>query len=541
MFVDLQRLEDEQEFEADICIVGAGPAGISIANRFIDTRLQIIVIESGDLNPRPDVQDLADCEISGQTQRSLKASRDRQFGGSSNSWGGACAPMSVSDFNPRPWVDLIGWPYTQQELEPYYQDAQALFDLGPFDYDPERWSSNQVNFLRFDKTRLENRIWQLGSRKNFGLASLQPFRSSANLTVLLNATATDIRANQSASHVSSIEVRSLDGMKAIIRARIFVLACGGIDNARLLLVSCRHSPTGLGNKHDLVGRYFMQHPHVSAASLRFIGSKRWIKNYKDFKGGGIWLRSRIGLTEAAQEEHRVLNAVASLINRYIADSLTHTQSIGYVTIKRVVLDLQHGRLPANLTSELRKIIGDTKGIFLGLLRHLQSQDGALYFMSEQFPNPDSRVRLSHNSDRLDMPKALVDWRLMPIDKHSILALVQEIQREFKRLGIGELVPDEWLVMDDHTWPDSLFGGHHHMGTTRMSDSPNSGVVDPNARVHGVDNLYVAGSSIFPTAGCANPTLTLVATSLRLADHLLEIGLKQDRPAAVAQIAGVAPA
>lgn len=533
MFVDLRSLEIEHSLEADICIVGAGPAGISVANRFVDSRLRIVIVESGDLCPRSEVQNLADCETSGQPQRSLKESRNRQFGGSSNSWGGACAPMSCSDFTPRPWIDLAGWPFSKQCLDPYYVRAQELFELGPFDYRPETWSNNQVRFLRFDEDHLENRIWQIGSRKNFGLANQTAFRSSANISVLLNATATELETNASASFINVVRVKSLEGREATIKARFFVLACGGIDNARLLLVSRQHNRSGLGNNHDLVGRYFMQHPHVSAASLRFNGARRWVRSYKDFKNGELWLRSRIGLAETAQEKCQVLNAVASVINRYIADSLTHTQSVGYVTIKRVLLNLQHGRLPTNLASELRSIIGDTKGIVTGLLRHLRNQDGALYFMSEQFPNPESRISLSEDCDSLGVPKARVNWQLLPIDKRSILALVQTIQVEFNRLGIGEVVPDEWLVVDDHSWPDSLFGGHHHMGTTRMSDSPKFGVVDPNARVHGVENLYIAGSSIFPTVGCANPTLTLVATSLKLADHLLEIASNYDEASAVA--------
>ncbi len=519
MFVDLRMLGNEQVLEADICIVGAGPAGITIARQFDGTDLRVILVESGDLKPVPEVQDLADGEMVSHPHHVLRTSRDRQFGGSTNSWGGACAPMSATDFVHRPWVDLEGWPFSMLDLAPYYQKAQALFEIGPYVYDPDHWENDDIRFLEFDPQRLENRIWQLSPRTNFGRINRDAFQSFANITVLLNATATEIVTNISARVVESVDVRSLDGKKALIRAGIVVLAAGAIDNARLLLLSRKHSPNGLGNGHDLVGRYFMQHPHVSAASLSFNGPKRWVRSYKDFKRAELWLRARIGLSDAAQAKHRVLNPVASVINRYIADSLTHSQSIGYVSLKRILLDLQHRRLPTNFATELMSIVRDTKGIMHGFFRHLRDQDGALYIMSEQFPNPDSRVTLGAERDALGLEKARVDWRLLPIDKHSILTLVQEIGAEFRRLGIGDVTPDDWLSVDDHSWPLSLAGGHHHMGTTRMSASPSEGVVDADARVHGIDNLYVAGSSIFPTVGSANPTLTLTATSLKLADHL----------------------
>ena len=519
MFVDLRTLEHEQKFEFDLCIVGSGPAGISIARQFVDSGLKVCLVESGDVVPKAENQDLADGEMASHPHHKLRTSRDRQFGGCSNSWAGACAPMSASDFEPRPWAGLEGWPFAIQDLQPYYRRAQALFEIGPPNYDPDHWAGDGIAFLDLDSSKLENRIWQLSPRLNFGKAHHAAFDAAANVTVLLNATVTGLFATSSANLVKSIEVRSIDDKTITVKASAFVLACGAIDNARLLLLSQEQSPDGLGNRYDQVGRCFMQHPHVSAASLSFSGSKRWLKSYKDFNRDGIWLRARIGLSKAAQERHAVLNPVASVINRFITDSLTHAQSIGYVALKHILLDLRHRRVPANFWNEIRNVISDTRGIATGFLRHLRDQNGALYVMSEQFPNPDSRVTLSADRDRFGLPKARVDWRLLPLDKLSIRYLVQELQEEFERLHLGEIVPDAWLTQDDHSWPHTLAGGHHHMGTTRMSKSPRDGVVDADARVHGIDNLYVAGSSIFPTVGSANPTLTLVATSLKLADHL----------------------
>lgn len=519
MFVDLRTLEDGKVLDADLCIIGAGPAGITIADRLNDGRRRICLVESGDLQPSEQNQDLADGAMISHRQHRLRTSRDRQFGGSTNSWAGACAPMSSLDFEPRPWLDLDGWPYSMADLEPFYRQAQELFQIGAYNYDPDHWNRDDLPFFDFDADHLENRIWQLSPRANFGRLYEDKFKAADQLTVLLNATATEIIATSSGSAVEAVEVRSLDGKSVKVTAGIIVLAAGAIDNARLLLLSRRQSAAGLGNGHDLVGRYFMQHPHVGAASLRYKGSRHWAQSYKDFKQEDLWLRARIGMTGAAQQRLQTLNPVASVINRYIADSLTHTQSIGYVSMKRVLLDLRRGRVPANFTNEVFRILKDTRGIVIGLLKHLRHQDGALHVMGEQYPNPDSRVTLGRDRDPFGLEKAVVDWQLLPIDKQAIRHLMREIQTEFQRLGVAEVILDEWLKADDHSWPLSLAGGHHHMGTTRMSGSPSQGVVDADAKVHGIGNLYVAGSSIFPTVGCANPTLTLTATSIKLADHL----------------------
>jgi choline dehydrogenase-like flavoprotein len=532
MFVDLRSAEDGQLFEADVCIIGAGPAGITLARTLAHARFEVCLVESGGFEPDAEVQSLAGGIMATHPHHLLEVSRNRQFGGSTNSWSGACAPMSACDFAARPFVDLDGWPYVRSTLDRYYQQAQRLFEIGPFDYAPSTWTGDGFRPLDLDPETLETRLWQISPRTNFGRTHREELGRSDKITVVLHATATEIRVNDAATRVDAVEIRSLNGRQAEVRSRITILACGAIDNARLLLLSRRRRPRGLGNDRDQVGRYFMQHPHIAAASLRFRGSKSWVRSYKDFRHGDLWLRARIGLSQAVMARERILNPVASLVNRFITDSLTHTQSIGYVTLKRVLLDLRHGRTPANITHGIAVILKDIKGIAIGYLRHLRDQNGAIYVMGEQYPNPESRVTLGQEKDRLGQERVRVDWRLLPIDKHSIRVLVEVIRQDFARLGIAEVMPDEWLTIDDETWPQSLAGGHHHMGTTRMGDDPATSVVDADARVHGIANLYVAGSSIFPTVGSANPTLTLVATSLKLADHLAAV-MASDRSAAVA--------
>ena len=519
MFTNLNELDDGQILTADICIIGAGPAGISIATTVLEQGTHVCLIESGGLEANDASQALAEGEVVGRPTHDLRTERNRLFGGSTNSWAGACAPMSELDFNVRPWLGLDGWPYSYADLEPFYRRAQALFEIGPFDYGSDCWLDGGHRCLWPDPTILENRIWQLSPRTNFGRTFQQQFRESRTIRILLHATATELLADEAVKCVSGVAVRSLSGKQAIVKARSYVLACGGIDNPRLLLLSRRSATNGLGNDHDLVGRYFMQHPHVGAASITFSGHRSWVKSYKDARVGGTWIRRRIGMTGEAQRRLGILNSVASIVNRFITDSLTHSQSIGYLATKRLILELARGHIPLQLPSELKKIARDLPGLSAGTWQHLRHRTGALYFMGEQFPNPESRVTLSPSPDALGLAKARVDWRLSPVDKRSIRVMVAAVNSEFRRLNLAAVEPDEWLLADDVSWPDSLNGGYHHMGTTRMGTHPRNSVVDPDARVHGIDNLYVAGSSIFPTVGCANPTLTLVATSLKLADHL----------------------
>ncbi|NJO32501.1 MAG: GMC family oxidoreductase [Rhodospirillales bacterium] len=210
----------------------------------IEQGRHVCLLESGGLEADECMQDLADGAFVGRAI-DLRAERRRQFGGTSTAWAGACAPLSPSDFGPRPWVGLDGWPYTYNDLLPFYQKAQAMFDIGPFAYDPAYWLNAGQPIGTFDQDHLETRIWQFSPRKNFGRAYHQRLKGSDKAFVLLNATATKILSDGTAGSIIGIEARSLDGRSATIRARLYVLACGGIDNPRLLLLSRDRATMGL--------------------------------------------------------------------------------------------------------------------------------------------------------------------------------------------------------------------------------------------------------------------------------------------------------
>jgi choline dehydrogenase-like flavoprotein len=319
-----------------------------------------------------------------------------------------------------------------------------------------------------------------------------------------------------------LRLATLDGRRIELRARAYVLACGGLENPRLLLAANRQLADGLGNAHGNVGRYFMEHPHVVAARA-IVADPARIRFY-DFDHRlaprhGQCVVGCINLSPETQRAERLLNYDANLTFDNIGAS-------GFAALRRIWNALERRQAPRDLLGDLEAALIDIDDTFAGLLARLgvrsyQPAAGGyrLWSFCEQAPNPDSRVTLDSERDALGVPRIRLDWRLGEQDKDSLRRAIELLASEFGRTGTGRIQLPDWLQDTSSRWPDELAGGFHHMGTTRMADDPRQGVVDRQCRVHGVANLYVAGSSVFPTAGSANPTLTIVALALRLAEDL----------------------
>jgi choline dehydrogenase-like flavoprotein len=513
---------------ADVIIVGAGPAGITIAREFVQNpRTRICLIESGFEGHSDTAQSLALGENAGLPYFPLDRCRFRRFGGSMNGWPAdhkhaptSIAPMDPLDFEARPWAGLAGWPFGRAEMEPFYARAQALFRTGPWDYEPRNWQTATRPFQPFDPDRLTHRIWQYAPGMNFGRRYRDELDATGNITILTGQTVTEILTDADGRRATGVRIADQEGRWGKVRAGIVVLACGAIENARLLLLSTAAMPAGLGNGHDLVGRYFMEHPHLSCAQVHFTSPRNWLAAYKTLHVRNTGIRAGICLSEAAQRRHETLSFSGILVDQFVIDPETGGQSPGYVALKSLLMRTAiHHRSPRDAIHQLGAVAADWRSVLKGARRHVQGLNGAIYARSEQAPNPDSRVTLATECDLHGLPRARLEWRLSPIDKHTIRIAIETARQEFARLGLGTVTPESWLIEDDHSWPPWLKGGYHHMGTTRMATSPQTGVVDPDCQVFGTANLYVAGSSVFPAAGYANPTLTLIALALRLADHL----------------------
>jgi len=521
MLQDFRQREDGAVIETDVCVIGAGAAGITLARELVGSPRTVCVIESGDLEAASSTQALYEGTVVGEPYPPLDSVRLRYFGGTTNHWDGHCRPLDAIDFEPRPWVPHSGWPITRQDLDPFYARAQAICELGPYEYDPAIWRPLLPGLIAFRSDRLVNRLWQYSPPTRFGQRYRDDLAHARNVQVLLNANAVEIVVNDAATAVREVRLKTLDGKAGTVRPRAVVLACGGIENPRLLLASNRVMTAGLGNGHDRVGRFFLEHPH---AQIAFAVPAVAIDRFRVYFGGVATgtatgkavIQAKPGLSETTQRNKRLLNACVDM-------GFGYDRSEGYLTLRRVAKTLGRGAMPDDLGGAVLKIVGDLDGLAQGLYRRLRDENVFWFGANvEQAPNPDSRVTLDDTRDALGLPRVRLDWHLSALDKRTTRVACRLVGEELARLGIARMRMDDWLLADDARWMD-LGIRYHHIGTTRMSDDPKQGVVDRECRVHGIANLFVVGSSVFVTSGYANPTLTIVALAARLADHLKDGG------------------
>lgn len=502
MKIDSRTLENGTIAETDLCIIGTGAAGITIAKTLAKTKTRILVLESGDFSIEENTQALYEGRNSGLPYFQLHNARLRYFGGSTGHWGGWCAPLEAVDFEKRDWIPHSGWPIQYSDMLPWFKKAQEVCQLGPFEYGPEYWEKQNPAFKRMplDPKKVDTKLLQFSPPVRFGQTYRNDLTNSPNITLWTNANVTEIQAAPAGNHVSKVKVQTLTGKTHTVQAKQFVLACGGLENPRILLNSRNVMSTGLGNSKGLVGRYFMEHPHVVSAFM-VLGENSAMDFYRfyAYKSKAMAL---LGIPPQLQKKHQIANYSAVLQER----------SIGYVD--------QHEQGFRDAVQSLRSLERwESSRDSDDYPDWYRAQTWGLSTRIEQVPNPDSRITLQEDKDELGQAKIDLKWQMSELDKKTIREAQQIIGNELGRSQIGRLQIPDWVMEDNNQWPDFLVGGWHHMGTTRMSDHPNQGVVDAQCRVHGVDNLYIGGSSVFTTSGTANPTLTIVALSLRLAEHL----------------------
>lgn len=517
MFEDFRQHEDGVVLDTDICVIGAGAAGITLACEFAVGGREVLLIESGDREADSATLALNEGAVVGEPYEPLDTVRLRFFGGTTNHWDGHCRPLDPIDFEKRPWVPHSGWPISHAELDPFYARAQPVCELGPYDYAPEHWSEALPGLIAFDPKRIANRLWQYSPPTRFGERYGPELKASRHVRVLFNANVVEIVVNEAATRVTGLRLKALDGTSGLVRPHTVVLACGGIENPRLLLASNTVMQPGLGNGNDLVGRFFMEHPHTLIAYAVPAVDIEPLKAYyygvsAKIAAGQATLQVKPGLSEAVQRAERLPNACIDMGYGY-------DRSEGYLSLRTAYDELDHGNVSEELGEALLGMVGDLGGLAGGVYRRLRHEN-VLWFgaNAEQVPNPESRVLLDETRDALGSPRAKLNWQLSPEDKATTRRACRIVGEELARLGLARMRLDEWLLAEDDAWQD-LTGRYHHMGTTRMSDDPKRGVVDHQCRVHGIANLYVAGCSVFATSGYANPTLTIVALAIRLADHL----------------------
>ncbi|MDQ2798711.1 MAG: GMC family oxidoreductase [Armatimonadota bacterium] len=517
MIQDFDSAQISDTLDADLCIIGSGAAGITIAKEFLDSGLKVIVLAGGSRTQTREDQALYNSRIVGLPHPGTHEGRARTFGGTTTLWGGQALPLDTIDFEPRPWVAHSGWPFARTEIDPYYGRAQAVMHLPPSEFDRDVWRLFGITPPAYNPDCLSATFSQWSPKPNFATAYWEALAASKSVTVYLNAHAATIQANPAASSVSHVEVRALSGKTARLRARGYILCGGGIETARLLLASNSVEPQGLGNRHDVVGRYFQDHPAVKFAEVHPSRRGRFQELYDHFYVDGLKQLPKIALAETAQRQNEVLNAVAIIMFDMPPDS-------GITASKEVLRALKSKQLPpAALLWNAAKNAGEVVKLtyrYRVQKRSFSPKRGPIYLEAhcEQEPNPDSRISLTDEVDALGMRRAQIDWRVTDLHIKTVRVLAETIAAEFERLQIGHLEPLE-VLSPSCDWRSHIYDVNHHIGTTRMHDDPQWGVVDRNCQVHGLDNLYIGSSSVFPTGGYSNPTLTMMALCLRLSDRL----------------------
>ncbi|TAG95426.1 MAG: GMC family oxidoreductase [Oscillatoriales cyanobacterium] len=514
--IDARTLDNNTLIQGDLCIIGAGAAGISIACELLGTPYKVILLESGGFEYDDETQSLYEGKNIGLPYFALNQSRLRFFGGTTNHWTGMCAPLDPIDFEKRGWIPYSGWPISWSDLEPYYPRAQKVCQLGPYRYDMEFWEQQEPDLkkLPLDSSKMAYKIFQYSPPTRFGQVYRESLLKANNIVLWTYANVTAIETTVDAARVKGLRIKCLTGKEHQVQARYYVLACGALENARLLLVSNEIEGDGLGNRHDLVGRFFMEHIHIGSA--RLLVSTSLPLQYVAERGKQE--KVHLTISEEWQRKHKLLNCAFDLypVDLFSSADFDYLQhQVSAEDIKLYLAALQN--LKQSFAVDKRDPLP-----FLETSPTENKRELMVFSALEQIPNPASRVTLERDKDRLGMPKLQLDWRLTDLERQTIEQATQIMGYEMGRTGLGRLQILDWLTEKTDFWPQFpqvLRGGYHQMGTTRMSDNPKTGVVDSNCQVFGVSNLYIAGSSVYPTAGTANPTLTLVALAIRLADHL----------------------
>ena len=519
-------IEAPEAVTADVAIVGSGAAGQAAARRLLARGCSVVLLESGGLDHEEAYTDLNRGEVICQPYHPLEHSRLRFFGGTTAIWGGRCAELDPIDFERREWVDNSGWPILPSELAGYMSEARAILEV-------ERAASDALPLPdpldQLAGGELAVRWWRFDPKfDRFTIDRAGDLEHHPRCTLMIHATVREVALAKDASSVERLDVRVPGGRRIDVRARHFILAAGGIENPRILLASNSVAKQGVGNDRDLVGRFFMEHPHARGG--RIVGSAdwRWMRAFAKRRLAGIDVAPTLVPSEALQRRE-------GLLNSSLAVAVRPPVTGSHAFLKRAYLHVKHRTAPTrggrSLWKTTRQLVRGYTG-FMGplhpwLLKRARGLDLAIVIRAEQAPNPHSRVKLIGETDAYGMPRVALDWRLSSIDVDSVAGIVAALDRESRRIGLGAVEPAGWMADPAKHWvSDDLIsahpiGGFHHMGTTRMADDPNRGVTDGWGRVHGLPNLYVAGSSLFPTGGWANPTLTILALSLRTADRIAD--------------------
>lgn len=527
---------------ATVVVVGSGPAGLVAALELRRRGVDVTVLESGLDRFDAGIQAMSDAELlDPERHASMQIATRRALGGTSLLWGGRCVAFDDIDFKARRYVLDSGWPFGHDEVRPWYGVALRYLDAGDAAFSRPLPTSCRLTELRADL------LERWSGTPNLRRLHAKTLSRDARLRIHLGATVVGMDVQPETGRVVGVQVATASRETWTMRPRAVVLACGGLETTRLLLVARSRFPQLFGGEAGPLGRYYMGHLSGKIADILFVDGA--VDAAMDFfvDECSRYVRRRITVDERVQERHRLLNMAAFPDNPPLHDPSHRSAilSLAYLSLTAPflgpllapeVIRMAYSPCAANFPAHLRNIVMGMPEAAIGASRFLyrrylanprlpgffvrnSARRYALHYHGEQSPNPSSTVSLADTRDALGVPRLKIDSRLRESDARSVVASHEVIDRDLRRTGIGELVFRVPAAERAATVLALASDGFHQLGTTRMAQESRRGVVDGDCRVHGTPNLFVASSSVFPTSGQANPTLLLAALSARLAAHL----------------------
>ena len=551
MITDALALPPDQTLRGDVCIVGAGAAGITLGCELERSGLDVIMLEAGSLKYDADLQDGLAGEVAGGSVHSPPEMYRRvMLGGATTIWGGRCVPLDPIDLARRDYVRHSGWPLGWQELEAFYPRAMAYCEAGQFAFRVgealgETAPETIAGFA--DRDLSADLLERFSPPTNFGRAYLDRLKLAPRLKLILRARA--IRLHERDGHIARLHVESGPGRAMSVEARHYILALGGLETTRLLMASDTTRCGGLGNQGNALGRFYMCHVENTLGRLRVTPATRPIALHFERTADGVYVRRKLALSPEAQRARGLLNTAARLHYPLIADPAHGDGVLSMMYLVKDAIIPEYRRKLAAIEIANRDRLTRDRAFWAAHMRNVgagatdvarfgvdwlrrrtfarrklpfvvvQSRDASypLDINAEQIPDRSNTVSLSDARDLNGMRRLVVNWRLAAQDVDSLVRAMGVMRAAFARSGCGVLEYDEDTIADQVRASTPV--GGHHLGTTRMSDSPADGVVDRDCAVHGIANLHVASGSVFPTCGHANPTLTIVALAIRLAERV----------------------
>lgn len=516
--LDLETDNITGVIDTNVCVIGSGPAGAIVAAELAKKNIDVLLLEAGSNEPDFSFDSISKTNIFSDVS-DFRFGWSRQLGGASNLWAGRTYPLEGIDFKKRSWVPNSGWPFSYESLIPFYKRAAKILAIPGYKFFEKCNKPNLdecfLSSILNGETGLETKCFQWAKTPfNSSVYLKSVAKDHCSLRIILNASVSRLQENADTSSVISAELTKVDGDKVTVKARYFIVAAGGIETPRLLLNSNQISPAGIGNEYDNVGRYFSTHPKADMAAIvlkKSISTSNALFKDSPLKTGSF--RHGISFSKEVQEKHELLNHYVQL-----SPLLEYQASQAFEVLKKTKV-LQNGLIDrSRLMKSFLPGLGKIAYAGIGRLARFQPRTKTFILRGflDQYPNKENRISLSSDRKEDGTKKINLSWRFSDEDKASVINFFSHLDAALQENEIGRVEYSGLKKSED--WP--LISIHSHfMGATRMGEDKKTSVTDRNARVHGVSNLYIAGPSLFPTYGFANPFLTIAALSLRLSEHL----------------------